>query len=73
MFLGYSDPYVEVFINKERKFTTSIKKKTLNPLWDEWVTLQLPKANEQLEIVRILLWLSYSMIFVMIQRSLYSR
>ncbi|KAK2187826.1 hypothetical protein NP493_153g05007 [Ridgeia piscesae] len=47
---GYSDPYLVVFVNKERRFTTKIKKKTLNPVWDEWVTMQLPKPNEQLEI-----------------------
>ncbi|ELT88133.1 hypothetical protein CAPTEDRAFT_221179 [Capitella teleta] len=48
---GFSDPYCEVRINNERKFTTSIKKKTLNPVWDEFVTLQLPQPNETLEIV----------------------
>ena len=49
--IGFSDPYCEVRINNERKFTTSIKKKTLNPVWDEFVTLQLPQPNESLEIV----------------------
>ena len=48
---GFSDPYVEVRIASERKFTTSIKKKTLNPVWDEWVTLQMPRPQEILEIV----------------------
>ena len=52
-YAGYSDPYCEVKVNGEKKFTTGVKKKTLNPVWDEFVTLQLPKADEQLEIVRL--------------------
>lgn len=39
-------------IDGERKFTTSVKKKTLNPVWNEFVTLELPKADSLLEIVR---------------------
>ena len=67
MFLGYSDPYLEVFVNKERKFTTSIKKKTLNPVWDEWVTMQLPKPNEHLEIVRVTFFSNYYLRILKIQ------
>ena len=48
---GFSDPFCEVRIGHERKFTTSVKKKTLNPIWDEWVTMQLPKPDDVLEIV----------------------
>ncbi|CAD5125249.1 DgyrCDS13491 [Dimorphilus gyrociliatus] len=47
---GYSDPYCEVRVNNEKIFSTSCKKKTLNPYWDESVTLQLPKSHELLEI-----------------------
>ena len=50
-FTGFSDPFCEVRIGHERKFTTSVKKKTLNPIWDEWVTMQLPKPDDVLEIV----------------------
>jgi hypothetical protein len=48
---GFSDPFCEVRIGDERKFTTSVKKKTLNPVWDEWVTMQLPKPHETLDII----------------------
>ncbi len=51
--VGFSDPFCEVRVSNERKFTTSIKKKTLNPVWDEWVTMQLPKPHETLDIVRM--------------------
>ena len=51
LLIGFSDPFCEVKVGGERKFTTSIKKKTLTPVWDEWVTLQLPKPEETLEIV----------------------
>ena len=50
-FAGFSDPFCEVRIGHERKFTTSVKKKTLNPIWDEWVMMQLPKPDDVLEIV----------------------
>ncbi|XP_074652176.1 uncharacterized protein LOC141906731 isoform X3 [Tubulanus polymorphus] len=48
---GLSDPFCVVKIGKEKKFQTTVKKKTLNPVWDEWVTMQLPKDDETLEIV----------------------
>ena len=50
---GFSDPYCEVKIDGERKFTTSVKKKTLNPVWNEFVTLELPKADSLLKIVSL--------------------
>ena len=52
---GFSDPFLVISINKERKFTTSVRKKTLNPRWDEWVTLQLPEADDKIDIVRVCL------------------
>ena len=48
---GFSDPYCEVKIDREVKFKTSIKKKTLYPYWDEHVTTNLPKATETITIV----------------------
>jgi len=51
---GSSDPFCQVYIGDECKFVTQVKKKTLAPLWDETVTLELPKDDETLEIVSFL-------------------
>ena len=59
---GFSDPYCEVKVGGERKFTTKVKKKTLNPTWNEFVTLELPKQEEILEIVSVT---SYSLLLYM--------
>ena len=51
---GASDPFCQVYVGDERKFVTQVKKKTLAPIWDERVTLELPKDDETLEIVSFL-------------------
>ncbi|CAM1331331.1 Uncharacterised protein g10548 [Pycnogonum litorale] len=48
---GFSDPYCEVRVSDEIVFKTSVKKKTLNPEWNESVTIKLPKPNESLRVV----------------------
>jgi Ca2+-dependent lipid-binding protein len=48
---GFSDPYCEVKVNGECKYKSSIKKKTLNPMWDETAIMGLPRAGELLEVV----------------------
>lgn len=48
---GFSDPYCEVKVNGECKFKTSIKKKTLNPIWEESTITGMPHQNETLDIV----------------------
>uniref|UniRef100_T1JGR7 C2 domain-containing protein n=1 Tax=Strigamia maritima TaxID=126957 RepID=T1JGR7_STRMM len=48
---GFSDPYCEVKMNNDCVFKTSIKKKTLNPKWEETATLQLPKSGESLAVI----------------------
>ena len=49
--LGLSDPFCEVKVGGRKRYVTSIKKKTLSPVWDELVTTEMPKQNETLEIV----------------------
>jgi len=51
---GSSDPLCEVYVGEECKFITEVKKKTLAPVWNERVTLELPKDNETLKIVSLL-------------------
>ncbi|XP_011333563.2 uncharacterized protein LOC105277101 isoform X2 [Ooceraea biroi] len=48
---GFSDPFCELKLNNETKYKSSIKKKTLNPCWDESSIMGLPKAGEALDIV----------------------
>jgi Ca2+-dependent lipid-binding protein len=38
-------------VNGECKYKSSIKKKTLNPIWDESAIMGLPRAAEVLEVV----------------------
>ena len=48
---GFSNPYFEVKVNGECKYKSSIKKKTVNPIWDEMAIMVLPRAGELLEVV----------------------
>lgn len=48
---GFSDPYFELKVNGKCKYKSSIKKKTLNPIWDEMGIMGLPRAGELLEVV----------------------
>jgi Ca2+-dependent lipid-binding protein len=48
---GFSDPYYELKVNGKCKYKSSIKKKTLNPVWDEMAILGLPRTGELLELV----------------------
>ncbi|KAL4237453.1 hypothetical protein ACF0H5_002170 [Mactra antiquata] len=47
---GYSDPFCEVRIGETKLFSTSVKKKTLSPQWNESVTLQVTEECGMLEI-----------------------
>ncbi|KAG9434935.1 tricalbin-1 isoform X2 [Apis mellifera carnica] len=48
---GFSDPFCELKLNNETKYKSSIKKKTLNPCWDESSIMGLPRNGETLDIV----------------------
>nr|CAD7432746.1 unnamed protein product [Timema monikensis] len=48
---GFSDPYCEVKVSDERKYKSSVKKKTLNPCWDESAIMGLPCNGGLLEVV----------------------
>lgn len=50
---GFSDPYCEVKVNGECKYKTSIKKKTLNPIWEESTITGMPHYSETLDIVSV--------------------
>ncbi|KAK3921677.1 Double C2-like domain-containing protein alpha [Frankliniella fusca] len=47
---GFSDPYCEIKVNGECKYKTCIKKKTLNPTWEESTITGMPHNNETLDI-----------------------
>ncbi|XP_033211411.1 uncharacterized protein LOC117169247 isoform X2 [Belonocnema kinseyi] len=48
---GFSDPYCELKLNNETKYKSSIKKKTLNPSWDESSIMGLPRNGETLDVI----------------------
>lgn len=48
---GFSDPFCELKLNNETKYKSSIKKKTLNPCWDESSIMGLPRTGETLDVV----------------------
>ncbi|KOX69793.1 Tricalbin-1, partial [Melipona quadrifasciata] len=48
---GFSDPFCELKLNNETKYKSSIKKKTLNPCWDESSIMGLPRIGETLDVV----------------------
>ncbi|CAG2066005.1 unnamed protein product [Timema podura] len=47
---GFSDPYCELKVGDERKYKSSVKKKTLNPCWDESAIMGLPCNGGLLEV-----------------------
>ncbi|XP_071551358.1 uncharacterized protein [Panulirus ornatus] len=47
---GYSDPYCVVKVNGEVKYRTRVKKKTLDPEWEETLMTHLPKHPDALAI-----------------------
>jgi Ca2+-dependent lipid-binding protein len=48
---GFSDPFCELKLNNETKYKSSVKKKTLNPCWDESSIMGLPRGGETLDVV----------------------
>ncbi|XP_043263343.1 tricalbin-3-like isoform X4 [Colletes gigas] len=48
---GFSDPFCELKLNNETKYKSSVKKKTLNPCWDESSIMGLPRTGETLDVV----------------------
>ena len=48
---GFSDPFCIVSMNNKKVFTTSVKKKTLFPKWNELVTVEMKQEASQLTIV----------------------
>lgn len=48
---GLSDPFCGVYVGRQRKFLTNVKKETLNPVWNEQCTIEMPKDDETLHVV----------------------
>ena len=38
---GYSDPYCKFFLNDIEEFTSKVVKKNLNPVWDQFVNMEI--------------------------------
>lgn len=50
---GFSDPYCELKVNGECKYKTTIKKKTLHPVWEENTIIGMPRPGETFDVVSI--------------------
>ena len=48
---GFSDPFCIVSLNGKKVFTSSVKKKTLFPKWNELVTMEMKQEGSLLTIV----------------------
>lgn len=48
---GFSDPYCELKVNGECKYKSSVKKKTLHPLWEENAIMGMPRPGETFDVV----------------------
>ena len=49
---GYSDPYCKVFLNNLEEFTSKVVKKNLNPVWEQFVNLEVAsRTASELKIV----------------------
>ncbi|KAK6635343.1 hypothetical protein RUM44_000594 [Polyplax serrata] len=47
---GFSDPYCELKVNGECKYKTTIKKKTLHPVWEENTIIGMPRPGETFDV-----------------------
>ncbi|XP_046401824.1 uncharacterized protein LOC124167829 [Ischnura elegans] len=47
---GFSDPYCEVKVDGQLKYRSSVRKKTLNPSWEETTIVELPTGQQTLQV-----------------------
>ncbi|XP_071454089.1 uncharacterized protein [Hetaerina americana] len=47
---GFSDPYCEVKVDGQLKYRSSVRKKTLNPSWEETTIIELPTGQRTLQV-----------------------
>ncbi|KAG8231142.1 hypothetical protein J437_LFUL011209 [Ladona fulva] len=47
---GYSDPYCEVRVDGRLKYRSSVRKKTLDPRWEETTIIELPTGQQTLQV-----------------------
>lgn len=52
LFIGRSDPFVSIRVgnSKQEKYKSKVVYRTLNPVWNEQVTLAMPQKHEKVTI-----------------------
>ncbi|EJS42515.1 tcb3p [Saccharomyces arboricola H-6] len=53
---GYSDPFVNVYVNDKRVFKSNIKKKTLDPVWNEDARIPILSRSKNQVVFNVLDW-----------------
>ncbi|CAI4047638.1 Tcb3p SKDI_13G0660 [Saccharomyces kudriavzevii IFO 1802] len=53
---GYSDPFVNIYVNSRKVFKSNIKKKTLDPVWNEDARIPIFSRNKNQVIFNVLDW-----------------
>ncbi|GMM53744.1 Tcb3 protein [Maudiozyma humilis] len=53
---GYSDPFVLIYVNRQKVFKSKIIKKTLDPVWNEKVAVQIPSLSKSELLFNVMDW-----------------
>ncbi|CAI4689726.1 ACH_G0040030.mRNA.1.CDS.1 [Saccharomyces cerevisiae] len=53
---GYSDPFVHIYVNGKKVFKSNIKKKTLDPVWNEDAKIPILSRSKNQVIFNVLDW-----------------
>lgn len=53
---GYSDPFVTVYVNRQKVFKSKIIKKTLDPVWNEKVVVPIPSLSKSELLFNVMDW-----------------
>lgn len=53
---GYSDPFVTIYVNDKRVFKSNIKKKTLDPVWNEDAKVPILSRSKNQVVLNVLDW-----------------
>ena len=53
---GYSDPFINIYVNNKKVFKSAIKKKTLDPVWNEDARIPIFSRSKNHVVFNVLDW-----------------
>ena len=53
---GKSDPFVEIYVNRQKVFKSKIIKKTLDPVWNEKTSIRIPSLSRTELLFNVMDW-----------------